>query len=418
MIKLKELYQDAVICESKTKHLFENGDITFSKIRDILTKIFAGDVELSKKVPGMNVLVTYKDGKFCVTSDLKKLESPKCIDSLPSNWCDSRSAIRCACNNSLKDLADALRELDPVLLNKYFANGQNYMDCQFVYPPEDCCDSYDNKCFICLNKLKCFDKNFKEVGEDTDSAQTLFDTLKNHCALSHEMTEIAPPCIDYVKTCKSGKTILEKIMSKLNEFIDGVGWGCSLNSYIQDKYSRHIINKALEHGLDVSRNSPFVNELTARLSQTSTRPTKSDLMTFAKREGLDCKSDNYKQFLNDIETTSSEIDSSVIKPLENLLYYAIVEAAKNILSYMKFDPSAKTQKALEGIDTSCFNLNEDESCDFSINSRDAMKKNLAKIDQYMDLMPKNIIIMHQGKPYSLTAKCGRLSELCDIINFK
>lgn len=417
MTTLKAAY-DSVMCESKNKHLFENGDITFGNIRDILTSIFAGDVMLSQKVPGITILVTYKDGNFCIATDLKKLDKPYSFDQNLGRFCACCQTVKEAFLNSVSDLRSALSELDPVLLNKYFANGQNYMDCQFIYPPEDCCDAYDNKCFICLNKLKCFDKNFKEVGEDVESAQALFEMLKSHGALCHEMTEIAPPSMEYMSKCESGKVVLEKILNKIAEFVNGVGWGCSINSYIQDKYSRHIINKALEHNLDVSRNSPFVNELVSRLSQTSTRPTKSDLVTFAKREGLDCKSDDYKSFLADLETNSNEVDNSVIKPLENLLYYAIISAARNILGYMKFDPSPKTQKMLDAIDGSCFELTEDGGCTFDVSSRDAIKKNLAKIDQCMDALPKSIVGICNGKPVSITSKCAKLGKLCDILNFK
>lgn len=209
-----------------------------------------------------------------------------------------------------------------------------------------------------LNKIKCYDKNFKEIGEDTESAEKLFNTLRNHGALCHEMTEIALPKVAALKGCANSKVVLAKILEKLNEFINGVGWGCSIDSYIQDKYSRHIINKALEHNLDVSRNSPFVHELVSRLSGTSVRPTKSDLMTFAKREGLDCKSDDYKSFLSDIESNSAEIGKEIIQPIENLLYYAIIMAAKNIIGYMTADPSSATQKLMDNIDCSCFSLND------------------------------------------------------------
>ena len=138
-------------------------------------------------------------------------------------------------------------------------------------------------------------------------------------------------------------------MPKLQALIDGVGWGCSIDSYIQDKYSRYIINKALEHGLDVSRNSAFVNELVARLSGAKLRPTKSDLVTFAKREGLDCKSDDYKSFLSDIEANALEMSSEIVAPIENVIWYAVAMALKNLLGYMAVDPNAKTQKFLDGM---------------------------------------------------------------------
>lgn len=126
-------------------------------------------------------------------------------------------------------------------------------------------------------------------------------------ALKQENTEISKPAILKIKSVVQAKKVLETVLAKLNEFINGVGWKCTINDYVQDRYSRHLVNKALEHGLDVSRSSEFVTELANRLSNVSgKKPTRSDLVTFAKREGLDSKSDSYREFINDVEGCAGE----------------------------------------------------------------------------------------------------------------
>ena len=71
------------------------------------------------------------------------------------------------------------------------------------------------------------------------------------------------------------------------------------------------------------------------------RPTKSDLATFAKREGVNCKSDEYKDFLDDIEQSASEICREVICPLESVLYYAVAKAAQCMMCMLALDPNPK-----------------------------------------------------------------------------
>lgn len=140
-----------------------------------------------------------------------------------------------------------------------------------------------------------------------------------------------------LKKCKDESKILADITSKLSKLIDGLGWGCSLKYYIEDKYSRYIINKALEHGIDLSKNGQLANELVSRLSGASMRPTKSDLVTFAKREGIDFKSDAYKQFLEDIENTASQMSFDIISPIEKIICYAIACVANNVIAMMSLD---------------------------------------------------------------------------------
>lgn len=419
MLNLKSIYDETILTESRvSKHLYENSDVTFADIRDTMTDIFSnGGTIMQKKVPGMSLLITYKDGEFCIATDLKTLDKPCCYGNLSDRCCDAGKEVKVAFMNTVKDLVDALKTLDPVLLNKYFANGQNFMDCQLVYPPEECCGSYGNKCFMNFNKLKCYDKNFKEVGEDANSARELFDALKSNSALCQEVTEISDPCIAKLRECTPAKEALAKILEKLEELIDGVGWGCSISSYIQDKYSRFIINKALEHGLDVSRNSAFVNELVDRLSGAKLRPTKSDLITFAKREGLNCNSAEYKEFIYDIEDCSEEESASIISPIEDLIYYAICSAMKNVLGFMSADPDAKTQKFLDGIDGSCYELAEGETeCKFCKDKLDAVKRNLSKVNQYIEHYPSpGVVLMYKATPYKVVSKLGKLSKLCALV---
>lgn len=418
MLNLKKIYEEQILTESKSKHLYENGDMTFADLRDVMTDVFSnGGTVLQKKVPGMNLLVTYKDGDFCVATDLKQLDKPCCHGNFTDKYCDAGKEVKVAFMNSVKDLIEALSSLDPVLLNKYFANGQNYMDCQVVYPPEECCGNYGNKCFMSFNKLRCYDKNFKEIGEDVDSSMELFNQLKDNSALCSEVSEISEPNIQKLRGCTPAKQVLDNVLAKLNEFINGVGWGCSINSYIQDKYSRYIINKALEYGLDVSRNSAFVNELVSRLSGTKLRPTKSDLVTFAKREGLNCGSEEYKNFINDIESNSEEISDEIISPIENLIYYAICSAMKNILGYMAVDPNAKTQKFLDGIDGSCYELAEGETeCKWCKDKLEPVKKNLSKVNQYITNYPTNgVVLMYKSSPYKVVSKLGKLDKLCALV---
>lgn len=130
MIDLKQIYEEVMLNESKPKHIFSDGGVTFADLRDIFTDVFKdGGTVLSKKVPGMSILVTYKDGEFCIATDLKSLDKPCCSSKLTDRCCDAGKNVKAAFMNSVKDLVEALSSLDLVCLNKYFANGQNFMDC-------------------------------------------------------------------------------------------------------------------------------------------------------------------------------------------------------------------------------------------------------------------------------------------------
>ena len=422
MIDLKESFDDVLLRESacgRTQHVYEDPNLTFADIRDILTKVFSGDIELKEKLDGIGLLVTYKDGRFRVATDTKSLKDPMDYDRLRAKDCGSPAEIEDAVAGSLKDLSVALSELDDVQLNRFFANGRNFLACQVVYPPCANVMDYGNRCFIVLNGLKCYNDKFKEVGEDGDSAEELFGILRNNGALRQETFEIAKPNILKLKNLTASQDALKNVLDRLQGFIDGVGWKCSLDQYVCDRYSRHIVNKALQHGIDVSRSSDFVNSLARRLSRISgQKPTKSDLATYAKCDGVNTRDPRYKEFLADLEAEADEKNQEIIKPVEDLIVYAGMTLMKNVMGFMSVDPSKTAKKLLADLEDSVQLMNEGEF-EFTPEKIERFKKNLAKIDRYAEFAPaEGVMFMYKGKPYQMTGQFGALKELLGIVKYR
>lgn len=422
MINVNEIFNDMILesgAAGHMNHLFECDDLTFADIRDIMQKIFCGDIKLEEKIDGINLFITYKNGKFCVARNQKTIKDPLDYDKLTAKYYNMPKEVQEAFMNSLKDLSIALSELDPIMLNKYFANGQNFLNCEIVYPPCANVIDYGNKCFIVLHGIKCFNDKFKEIGEDTESAVKLFELLQNNGALQQEMFEITKPNVLRLKNIVSAKKALEYILSKLEKFIDGVGWKCSLGQYVHDRYSRHIVNTALKHGIDVSRNSDFVKTLAQRLSTLShKRPTKSDLITYAKCDGVNYKSDEYKAFIDALESDVEVRNAEIIKPIEELVILAGILLMKNVTGFMSADPSKTAKKILSQLDNTILQFNEGDM-ELTPEKVARFKKNLAKIDKYHECMPaEGVVIRYNGKIYKLTGSWGPINQLLGIIKYK
>lgn len=406
--------------KGRVRHIFDDGELTFAEIRDILSKVFSGDLKMTEKVGGIPVFITYKNGEFCGCCDPRNIMKPVVLKNLYRHCdCLKTSDDKTAFITSLDDLASALGSLDGVLLNKYFANGQNFMKCQLVCPLEGKLHDYGGKCFVTFDSLDSYDENFKELGKDQESMEALFTSLNQHDALRQENLEISKPAVLKIRSLTNAKKILERVLAKLNEFINGVGWKCTINDYILDRYSRHLVNKALEHGLDVSRNSDFVFELANRLSNVSgKKPTRSDLVTYAKREGLDTKSQEYRDFVMDVESSAAETNDQIVKPLEDLIIYAGFQLMKSIEGFMAADPSKEAQRAFADLDSAITQVKENEF-DYSQEKIAAFKKNLAKIEKYHEMLPaEGVLFKYRGKVYKMTGPGTAANEILGIIKYK
>lgn len=421
MIDLKEQMDDALLCEgyARAQHIYDDPGITFADIRDALSKVFSGEIELQEVADGAGLLVTYKDGKFRAAVDGKTVKDPMDYDRLDAKACGAPDEVRDALRNSLKDLSTALSGLDDVQLNRFFANGRNFLACRVVYPPCQNVADYGNRCFIVFGGVKCFNDKFKEVGEDKDSAEELFGLLQGNGALRQETFEIAKPAVLRLKSTTASRDALAKILGKLGEFIDGVGWKCSLDQYVCDKYSRHIVNKALEHGIDVSRGSDFVNTLARRLSRVSgQKPTKSDLATYAKCDGVNTRDPRYKEFLQDLEDNAEAENQEIIRPVESLLAYACMTIMKNAMGFMSCDPSRAAKKILADLEDSVQAVDEGEF-EFSPEKIARLKQNLAKVDRYAQAAPaEGVVFRYKGKVYKMTAPWRAVGEMASLVKYR
>lgn len=246
-------------------------------------------VSVSRKVPAVSFYMTNKDGNYFVSSVDRPHKMLK-VDAFPK----AMNLSECSCKPmkcTLDGIVNALSSIDNVLLNRFFANGKNMAKFSAICPPDGCEDSYGCRCFLVVDGIDCFDDNGEVSGHDKRSSIELCKILQSNDQLKHEFCALQPSQANSLKRCKSEKNVLRCILDFMQKLVDGIGWNSSIRDYVQDKYSREIVNKALKHGIDASKNGAFVNELVSRLSGTSSmRPTKSDLMTFAKRENIDCKS--------------------------------------------------------------------------------------------------------------------------------
>lgn len=195
MINLKDIFDDVILLTETgagghVKHLFEDGNLTFADLRDIFSKVFSGDMELTEKIDGISLFVTYKDGKFKAARSGKTLRDPLDYSKLTAKYCDSPEELREAFANSMKDLEVALSELDQIELNRYFANGRNFLNCEIVYPPCENVLDYGNRCFIVLHGLKCYDDKYREVGDDKEQSKNLFDKLLSNEVLNQRTFEL------------------------------------------------------------------------------------------------------------------------------------------------------------------------------------------------------------------------------------
>lgn len=399
-------------------HLFEDPDLKFKDLKDIFTKLFKGKLTVSEKTDGQNLTVTYKDGKLGAARNKATLKEPMNIEELEKKF-DGRGEIKNAFVNSMKDLQKAIKSLSDDDIRSIFKDGQAFMAFEIIYPPTKNVVDYGNRCLIQFHGINIYDENWKKVSEDKAAADKLYELLKAKNALKQETFEITGPAKLQLKDAKTGEESLKLVIDELTKLADGLGWNATINDYAKERFEKYIINRAMEADFPINKRSDFVDELADRLSKLSkSRPTKSDLAAFAKKEGIDVKSEQYNNFIKEIDATIDDANQVIIKPLEDLVIKAGLLLMKNLVGFIATDPQKSAKKLATELDAAIKDLsNKETSLDMSKLNR--FKKNLAKLDQYQrEIMPaEGIVFMYKGKVFKMTSTYSAVNQIMGILKY-
>ena len=434
MIDLKEIFKETkeetcLINESgvygnRINHIFNDEKLTFGEIRNIFRSVFGGKTELYEKLDGINIAVTYKDGGFKYARNKKELKEPLDIEKLGLKY-EGKTQLKEAFVNTANDIGKALQALDTENFTKIFNNGRNYLNIDIIYPPLRNVMDYGNKCLLQLNSIDIYDENYNKLDEDRDNAKIIFEMLKKHNALKQELFEISKPNILRIKNSVDAEDACNDLMTDIDKLVDGIGFRATIQMYVNDRLKRYIINAATKEGIDVGMDSEFVNEMANRISYVShKRPTKADLQCYAKRDGINPRSEEYKRLMNVLHNTSDQINEEIMKPIEYLVLKASKLLFKNLVGFMAADPNQNSKRIVSELENTVKMIEEDESC-LTKDKMKRFKKNLMKIREYEDdkVFPtEGVIFMYTNpkgitKAYKMIGNFGAVSQLLNIFKY-
>lgn len=424
MINLKQIYSKVtktpnLMSESKIshfKHLFQDGTLTFDDMRNVFNSVFSGKTTISKKVNKIPLFITYKDGEFAIANDDNSVKEPFSIDKVCAK-CKCSGLTKDAVANTLTTFMKPLYNMQQTDLNSIFANGQNYYSIDLVIPPEKYFKDYNNKCFIQCNKVKSYDSTFKNIVEDDTNTTKLAEYLNLNKDVDQSNDELSKDCINKLKQSTSPDAALKMVLDALAKIVDGIGYKATVNDYVRERYAKHIVNVALQKGIDLYHNSDFVNELIARLSYVANhKPNRADLITYAKRDGVNWKCPEYRELIDQLESVSDQTNDEIIKPIEQLVLLAGVLIMKCFIGLVASDPRHSVRKLLLELESTIQALETDDV--ITPEKIKIFRHCMKNLDQYQTTLPEDgIMFMYKGKVYNLKGKFGAINNIMKLMNY-
>lgn len=147
-------------------------------------------------------------------------------------------------------------------------------------------------------------------------------------------------------TSISPKAALAGVQDDLGKLAAVTGYKASISDYMKDAFANRVVQCANDAGIEVNKNSLFISELADRVNNMSgaKRPSKSDLATYAKREGVSPGSEQYKAFIKNLDETLSSASADIVKPVENVLGNCIGSLGRVIYLPASIDDSKEAKQ--------------------------------------------------------------------------
>jgi hypothetical protein len=128
----------------------------------------------------------------------------------------------------------------------------------------------------------------------------------------------------------SAKEALQTIMEDLDKIASKIGYKATISDYVKEELIKRIVKCASANNIDINKKSLFVSELADRLNMFGTckRPSKGDLGTFAKREGVSPTTPEYRKFITDLDEAVEVATTEITQPIETMLVNCAVLLSK------------------------------------------------------------------------------------------
>ena len=205
-------------------HPFDDKDLTFGDLKKIITLGLGGQLNrednVTEKLDGQNIMVSFKDGKLIAARNKGHLKNggKTALDKkgIASKF-KGRGSIRNAFVYAMNDLEKAIKSLSDKQQEKIFNNGYNFMNLEVMYPSSANVIDYDVTQLIFHGALKYDDKG-NVIGEVPGSGRMLQGMIKQRNQNIQKKYSIGKPVfLDVPKHQDFGK-LKSKFLSTLTRY--------------------------------------------------------------------------------------------------------------------------------------------------------------------------------------------------------
>jgi hypothetical protein len=201
-------------------HPFDDMDLTFGDLKNIITGALTGELELTReKTDGQALAISWKNGRLIAARNKGHLANAGAnamgIEDVASKF-GGRGGLTDAYNFAMKDLSAAVQSLSEPQRKKIFNEGQCFMNLEVIWPTSVNVIPY-GQALLVFHNTTCYDEKGSAVSADQSAATKLAGMIKQVNADVQSKYTIQGPPVTQLPKNEDLSSKQSKYLSKLQK---------------------------------------------------------------------------------------------------------------------------------------------------------------------------------------------------------
>jgi len=396
-------------------HLFDDNNITFGDIKNIIDAGLQGKLDMESdvvaKVDGQNLMVTWKDGKLKAARNKTQLKNPIDAGQLKSMF-SGRGELEKSFVFGMKDVEKAVSSLNDKQRSKIFKDGKTFMSLEIIYPGTKNVIDYDGSYIVFHGTIDYDDSGNPISGLSQENGRMLAgmieqvnQNVQKHFTLQKPIILLIKPHQDYTAKRSYYFSKLNRLQSEFNlKDTDTLGM------YHQAWWENFISKQAN------SMKYPIPNRVLINLVKRWAFFDKSYKIS-------DIKKDIDKEpFLSWVLELDKKDHKDMVKknmfPFETLVLELGSEILKNTEGFLSANPDKTVQNIRKDLAKAIVQIRNSKD----INDIKILKRELEKIKSiggFDAIVPsEGLLFKFRGKIFKIVGAYSSVNSLLGLLKFK
>jgi hypothetical protein len=399
-------------------HPFDDKNLTFGDLKNIITLGLGGNLSrednVTEKLDGQNLMVSWKDGKLVTARNkgqLKNFGGNSMDASGVASKFAGRGDIKDAFVFAMKDLGKSIGRLSDKQKEKIFGNGKNWMNLEVIYPASANVINYDKAEIIFHGALE-YDKSGKSIGELSGSGRMLAGMIKQVNQHVQKHYKIGKPQFLTVSKVQDFGKKKVKFINRLNKLQKE--YALKDNDTLA-LYHQKFWEDFIKQG-EGMYTSGIPNKVEKKLVKRWAFFDKSYKIATIKK---DLK--KFPAFLEWVLGVDKQDHAAIVKenmkPFEKLFFELGAEIMKNVSGWLAASPDSTVARVKKQLDAAIQDVRSGKDLK-KLNKLTLQLDKLKSIGGLDSIVPsEGIVFKYNGKTYKFTGAFAPINQITGLMTF-